>query len=116
MSSQCGGSLLLCLHILSIPRPLPPSSPAIVVCECTRRETGSCRLPVPPPPQGVEAAGERESGGGQPGPTKAPFRPGGSGGGCATETWEAEDGLSVSSGFFFIKKARGACVADTDAS
>ena len=71
---------------------------------------------TPPPPQGVEAAGERESGGGQPGPTEAPFRPGGSGGGCATETWEAEDGLSVSSGFFFIKKARGACVADTDAS
>ena len=60
----------------------------------------------------MEAAGGRESGGGQPGPAEAPFGPRGSGGGCAAETWEAEDGLSGSSGFFYIKEARGACVAD----
>ena len=60
----------------------------------------------------MEAAGGGESGGGQPGPAEAPLGQRGSGGGCAAETWEAEDGLSGSGGFF-CKEARGACVADT---
>ena len=53
------------------------------------------------------------------GPSGSGFNPNGatggddgSGGGCAAKTWEAEDGLSGSSGFFSCKEARGACVAD----
>ena len=44
---------------------------------------------------------------------EAPLGQRGPEGGCATDTWEAEDGLSGSSGFlFFGREARGACVAD----
>ena len=64
--------------------------------------------------QGLEAAGGGESGGGQQGPPEAPLGQRGPEGGCAADTWEAEDGLSGSGGFlFFSREARGACVADT---
>ena len=65
--------------------------------------------------QGVEAAGGREIGGGQPGPPDASPGQCGPESGCAADTWEAEDGLSGSSGFlFFNREARGACVADAN--
>ena len=50
----------------------------------------------------------------QQGPLEAPLGQRGFERGCAANTWEAEDGLSSSSGFlFFNREARGACVADT---
>ena len=62
----------------------------------------------------MEAAGGRKSGVGQPGPAEAPLGQCGPEGGLAADTWEAEDGLSGSSGsFYYCREARGACVADT---
>ena len=67
-----------------------------------------------PVPQGLEAADGGESGGGQQGPSEAPLGQCGLKGGCAANTWVAEDGLSGSGGFLFcVREARGACVADT---
>ena len=65
--------------------------------------------------QGLEAAGGGESGGGQQGPLEAPLGQRGPEGGCAADTWEAEDGLSRSGGFLFCsREARGACVAERE--
>ena len=64
--------------------------------------------------QGLEAAGGGESGGVQQGLLEAPLGQRGPKGGCAADTWEAEDGLNGSGGFlYFTREAGGACVVDT---